>query len=1663
MNVLAQKNSSVEKQQKNKTAAPRPEVPEPHLVSSISTGVPLYLRLKLDNQTDFREEEHVDDNTEMIRPKLQLVADRPTSKLQRENQGTSAEIAEQEEEAEVLQTKIEVGQSDDAFEREADEIADRVMRMANVDDVSTTEPGIQRKCSACSQSSTSICSRCETQQQAVQLKALSSPVHRRSKPAAGIGLSHSQLSHAIVQRQCGACASGEKPCAQCETKQLGLQLKTNSNKVLNKTSRPNKADPIAKGLAAGGGGPLGQSGRNFFEPRFGRDFNAVRIHTDSEAVAMNRLLGARAFTYGTHIYFNRGQFDSSSYAGRHLLAHELTHVVQQASGRVAPKLQRYSWNEFTSDVGSAADAAGDVVDSAGEAIGDAAQAFGEVAVAAGEAIVDVGSVVVDVAADAASDALNWLASEAGEYAKALVGALGGSISITSAGLVVTLPKICPIPAKVIDVPIDPISKEKMIPVFVIPIGSVAVTVSLGVKGTVVPQIQLQVGPFCLEGASLTINPVTNTYSISGSVSATAAGSIGAEIRGGIKGSVGIVGVIPIGGVPIPIEAELIAAEGGIAGMFRGIGAGKYTMGGSLSYAGGALTLSSTDRLDIGLAGDLFLGAYAQLDILGKNVCRIYWQPYEWHGGVGISISSSSSLTIGASGATVTSSASDPVITDFPFDNFDLALSREGFKDDCPIIDKICEVLKDLNLLPSQHGGVWGGTYGPGPRLPGPLDAYQRDPGIPSGAHCRGACGPDCVTCQPSPNFRYPDPDTGELWEYDNMQICPTHDGCRQHDAAFDWAADKKGETGDWAIVYPWHMAANIECACNNLAGNCIAWIAGAPPHDEQPMYFADGATKAVAGPGGVDQCKDENPGALDCSEGERNRQLLLEIWGSEYGFEEFGDFNIHQDFGPAEQHSCGTSSGRLWRGHARDVITSYRVEIELYSCICCDETGVPGVIWRDPHLVVSASALEVLWNLCQRGLLPAIVCEDVRRRIFEKFGSDSRRNMDIDPDKDVNSPEDARRRRPDDAPILDSFHRIYNRLDSWQIFIHTNHSGWTNEFDSTFFLNERRSRWLADLKSETKDYKSDFRDLSAHDTGAIRADYQRNTLRRIERLINDLVREIALWYQFKTGSRDNLDDIIERVHAEGTELWRQAWQRAVVAVNLVLARLWPVAKNRIVNFIVMQRGIHPGVDLSGSIGDVSYIGSTAIGYKGPPKQYIRFNPEKFDVDANLAAPPLAKYAVNIDGATPDRGRILDKETSIVPLRQFSDQAHQELAQNVDGYDTSDPFQVAIQTPDTPEQSREAQATNRIYTLRDDLDEALYQSMINELRAEALVAWDLEEGGQRVRKNLTAAEFQRLTQILDRYSDALVAPPGSGVEFNPGERFQVAYSVPLVKMNIQASAGEQMIFGVIASDKDRSRAIGSTVWSDIDPGTGPYEILYEVQGEADLMSAGSGTKSHVDPTLRSRNIYLFINRPWSGSTITVTATVKDKASPAVSPDIGATRDIDHSIIWTIVQRANACPTGLNRVSGAGSSWVSAPSSYGYQATPEINPPGRPNYENQTVLESFPGIRPLFFTMSDLKASWKAANPTINTPGKVASFFWGISGNGTFVFDNDDKMYDQHSGFGSTSAFTATALGRASGIGYSIDQDYTCAGTNIGTAVVDRKHSTARGTEIRKTGP
>jgi len=178
----------------------------------------------------------------------------------------------------LVQRKAIVSSPGDPHEREADAVADSVLRGAvpRVTQPWSANHALMRKCAECKE---------EEEDQPVQAKS----------------------AH--------AAATGAHPAAGVE------------------------AGSVARATARGGE-PMSREVRDFFEARFGRDFGSVKIHTDGAAAASAEALDAHAYTIGHNIVFAQGKYSPETSDGKRLLAHELAHVEQQAAGAGAPLVQR---------------------------------------------------------------------------------------------------------------------------------------------------------------------------------------------------------------------------------------------------------------------------------------------------------------------------------------------------------------------------------------------------------------------------------------------------------------------------------------------------------------------------------------------------------------------------------------------------------------------------------------------------------------------------------------------------------------------------------------------------------------------------------------------------------------------------------------------------------------------------------------------------------------------------------------------------------------------------------------------------------------------------------------------------------------------------------------------------------------------------------------------------------------------------------------------------------------------------------------------------------------------------------------------------------------------------------------------------------------------------
>lgn len=217
--------------------------------------------------------------------------------LQRAIEPSALEEEQQEmdeEQGELgVQAKLSVGDPDDEYEREADQVADQVMRMP--------ELGIQRSYPE----SDETLQHQATEEDSNQTNTL------QAKP---LGQSMTPFGH--CQPKPMKCESAKENVVHAKATAI---------------QSPARLPEIHSYLISlnGRGQPLSKSERTFFEPRFGSEFSQVRIHTDRQAAEAARAVQARAFTLGQNLVFAAGQFQPRLPEGRRLLAHELTHVMQQ--------------------------------------------------------------------------------------------------------------------------------------------------------------------------------------------------------------------------------------------------------------------------------------------------------------------------------------------------------------------------------------------------------------------------------------------------------------------------------------------------------------------------------------------------------------------------------------------------------------------------------------------------------------------------------------------------------------------------------------------------------------------------------------------------------------------------------------------------------------------------------------------------------------------------------------------------------------------------------------------------------------------------------------------------------------------------------------------------------------------------------------------------------------------------------------------------------------------------------------------------------------------------------------------------------------------------------------------------------------------------------------
>jgi len=213
------------------------------------------------------------------------------------------------------QAKLTIGQPNDRYEQEADRVADQVMAMPDL--------GLQRQPEN------------EEEEEPLRTKPLADQitplVQRQEEPPEEEEepLQAKSWYGETVQRL------GGNNCPKCEEEQVQRQPVEEEDEELQTKEQPGQAPQVTPNIEShihsmkSGGRPLDAATRSFFEPRFGRDFSNVRIHSDITAGDTARSIHARAFTLGNHVVMGSGEYQPNSQSGQRLLGHELTHVVQQ--------------------------------------------------------------------------------------------------------------------------------------------------------------------------------------------------------------------------------------------------------------------------------------------------------------------------------------------------------------------------------------------------------------------------------------------------------------------------------------------------------------------------------------------------------------------------------------------------------------------------------------------------------------------------------------------------------------------------------------------------------------------------------------------------------------------------------------------------------------------------------------------------------------------------------------------------------------------------------------------------------------------------------------------------------------------------------------------------------------------------------------------------------------------------------------------------------------------------------------------------------------------------------------------------------------------------------------------------------------------------------------
>lgn len=228
-----------------------------------------------------------------------------------------------------IQTKLQTGTPGDRYEVEADKVADKVVNKPKGSLLQSKSEEIQQKPLA--ENISMVQKQDMKEEETVQKKTEEKEETVQKK----------EEEKETVQAKCKDCEDEGKVQKKSNDEEKPVQSKSDASQP--KTSTSSLETNLSR--SKGSGQKMEKSTQHEMEAGFGSDFSNVTIHTDSNAVQMSEELGAHAFTHGNDVYFNNGKYNPNTKEGKHLLAHELTHTVQQ-KGKTENNLQKKVINKF---------------------------------------------------------------------------------------------------------------------------------------------------------------------------------------------------------------------------------------------------------------------------------------------------------------------------------------------------------------------------------------------------------------------------------------------------------------------------------------------------------------------------------------------------------------------------------------------------------------------------------------------------------------------------------------------------------------------------------------------------------------------------------------------------------------------------------------------------------------------------------------------------------------------------------------------------------------------------------------------------------------------------------------------------------------------------------------------------------------------------------------------------------------------------------------------------------------------------------------------------------------------------------------------------------------------------------------------------------------------